>query len=57
MRSHGRRLACRLSRGLPPGRHASAEIELERPAERTAPGQIACMYSGDLVVGYATIAA
>jgi tRNA-specific 2-thiouridylase len=57
MRSHGRRLACRLSQGLPPGRHASAEIELERPAERTAPGQIACMYSGDLVVGYATIAA
>jgi tRNA-specific 2-thiouridylase len=57
VRSHGRRLGCRLAQDLPAGRHASVEIELERPAERTAPGQVACMYSGDLVVGYATIAA
>jgi tRNA-specific 2-thiouridylase len=57
VRSHGRRLACRLAQDLRPGRHPSVEIELERPAERTAPGQVACMYSGDLVVGYATIAA
>jgi tRNA-specific 2-thiouridylase len=57
VRSHGRRLGCRLAQDLPAGRHPSVEIELERPAERTAPGQVACMYSGDLVVGYATIAA
>ena len=32
-------------------------LELEQPVERTAPGQIACMYAGDVVVGYGTIAA
>jgi tRNA U34 2-thiouridine synthase MnmA/TrmU len=26
------------------------------PAERTAPGQLACLYSGDLLVGRGTIA-
>jgi tRNA-specific 2-thiouridylase len=57
VRSHGSTLGCRLPSDLAAGRHASAEIELERPAERTAPGQIACLYSRDLVVGYATIAA
>jgi tRNA U34 2-thiouridine synthase MnmA/TrmU len=55
VRSHGRRLQCRLQRGLVAGRHASARIELTQPAERTAPGQIACLYAGELVVGYATI--
>jgi tRNA U34 2-thiouridine synthase MnmA/TrmU len=38
------------------GRHARLAIELNEPAERTAPGQIACLYAGDLVVGYGTIA-
>ena len=33
-----------------------ARIELAQPAERTAPGQIACLYAGELVVGYGTIA-
>jgi tRNA-specific 2-thiouridylase len=57
VRSHGRLLGCRLARPLRAGRHGRADIELHQPAERTAPGQIACLYSGDLVVGYATIAA
>jgi len=57
VRSHGRRLGCRLAGHPSAGRHARMEIELEQPAERTAPGQIACLYSGNLVVGYATIAA
>jgi len=56
VRAHGRRLACRLPE-LAAGRHERLTIELEQPAERTAPGQIACMYCGDLVVGHATIAA
>jgi tRNA-specific 2-thiouridylase len=56
VRSHGRRLRCRLSHGLDAGRHASARIELAQPSERTAPGQIACLYAGELVVGYGTIA-
>jgi len=56
VRSHGRRFGCRLPRGLDAGRHARASIELAQPAERTAPGQLACLYAGELVVGYGTIA-
>jgi len=57
VRSHGRRLPCRLRGDLGAGRHARVRVELEAPAERTAPGQLACMYSGDVVVGYGTVAA
>jgi tRNA U34 2-thiouridine synthase MnmA/TrmU len=55
VRSHGRRFPCRIDRDLDPGRHASARIALSEPAERTAPGQLACLYAGDVVVGYGTI--
>ena len=57
VRAHGRRFACRLAEDLHAGGHARVNVELEDPAERTAPGQIACLYAGDLVVGYGTIAA
>ena len=57
VRSHGRRLDCRLERSLPPGTYRRANVALAAPAERTAPGQIACLYAGELVVGYATIEA
>jgi tRNA-specific 2-thiouridylase len=57
VRAHGRRYGCRLTGALGAGSHPSAEIELEEPVERTAPGQIACLYAGDVVVGYGTIAA
>ncbi len=56
VRSHGRRFACRLGEDLDAGRHARVNVELEEPAERTAPGQLACLYAGDLVVGHGTIA-
>jgi tRNA-uridine 2-sulfurtransferase len=55
VRSHGRRFPCRIEHDLDPGRHASASIALSEPAERTAPGQLACLYAGDVVVGYGTI--
>jgi tRNA-specific 2-thiouridylase len=57
VRAHGRRLDCRISESLDAGRHARAGIELHEPAERTAPGQLACLYHGDLIVGHGTIAA
>jgi tRNA-specific 2-thiouridylase len=57
VRAHGRRFACRLPRDLAAGHHVSLAVELEEPAERTAPGQFACLYSGDVVVGYGTVAA
>jgi tRNA U34 2-thiouridine synthase MnmA/TrmU len=56
VRSHGRRFACRIERKLQAGRHPRVSIALAEPAERTAPGQIACLYAGDVVVGHATIA-
>jgi tRNA-specific 2-thiouridylase len=55
IRAHGRRFDCRLPACEPAGRHQRLEIELEQPVERTAPGQLACLYSGDLVVGHGTI--
>jgi tRNA-specific 2-thiouridylase len=60
VRAHGRRRACDpLSDGRAvrhAGRHARVDVALHEPAERTAPGQIACLYAGDTVVGYGTIA-
>ena len=57
VRSHGRRLACRLAQPVRAGRHARVSVELAEPAERTAPGQLACLYAGDLIVGHGTITA
>jgi tRNA-specific 2-thiouridylase len=57
VRAHGRRFACRLPGDLRPGRHRRVGVELADAAERTAPGQIACLYAGDVVVGYGTISA
>ena len=56
VRAHGRRFACRLPGDVHAGRHPRVAIELDEPAERTAPGQLACLYAGDLVVGHGTIA-
>ena len=36
--------------------HSAIEVELIEPAERTAPGQVACLYAGELIVGHGTIA-
>jgi len=57
VRAHGRTHACRIPAELPVGRHDRVAIELADPAERTAPGQIACLYAGELLVGHGTIAA
>jgi tRNA-specific 2-thiouridylase len=56
VRSRGRRLSCRLAGEAGAGRHARVSVELEEPAERTAPGQFACLYAGELIVGYGTVA-
>jgi tRNA-specific 2-thiouridylase len=55
IRSRGRRYACRLAADLAPGRHAAAEVRFAEPVERTAPGQVACLYAGDVILGYGTI--
>jgi tRNA-uridine 2-sulfurtransferase len=57
IRSRGRRHDCRLAADPEPGRHDRVEVTLREPIERTAPGQVACLYAGDVIVGYGTIAA
>ena len=57
VRSRGRRLRCRLVGAVVAGCHQHLNVDLEEPAERTAPGQFACLYAGDLIVGYGTVAA
>jgi tRNA-uridine 2-sulfurtransferase len=57
VRAHGRRFPCRLAGAPRAGRHEHLGVELAEEAERTAPGQLACLYSGDVVVGHGTIAA
>jgi tRNA U34 2-thiouridine synthase MnmA/TrmU len=56
VRYRGALLPCRLAGDPAAGAHAAIEVELIEPAERTAPGQIACFYEGDLIVGHGTIA-
>ena len=46
LRSHGRALPAGLNRD---------RLELEAPVAGAAPGQLACLLEGDVVVGYATI--
>jgi tRNA-uridine 2-sulfurtransferase len=55
VRTHGRRFPCRLAQDLGAGHHARVSVELDEPAERTAPGQLACLYAGEVIVGYGTI--
>ncbi|MBA3809060.1 MAG: tRNA 2-thiouridine(34) synthase MnmA [Solirubrobacterales bacterium] len=57
VRAHGRRFPCRVPEPRAAGWHERLRLELAEPAERTAPGQVACLYRGEVVVGYGTIAA
>jgi tRNA-specific 2-thiouridylase len=56
IRYRGQRVPCLLDGRLPAGAHARARVRLTNEIERTAPGQIACLYAGDVIVGYGTIA-
>jgi tRNA-specific 2-thiouridylase len=40
----------------PPGRHRRLMLELREPAFGVAPGQVACLMAGELIVGWGTIA-
>jgi tRNA-specific 2-thiouridylase len=56
LRYRSKPLAARLIDDPPPGRHASLSVELSDPVDGAAPGQLACLMDGDLVVGWGTIA-
>jgi tRNA-specific 2-thiouridylase len=57
VRAHGVTHPCTLEGRLARGEHGRGLVRLERAVERTAPGQIACLYAGETVVGHAKIAA
>jgi tRNA-uridine 2-sulfurtransferase len=57
VRAHGRQHPCRVAADARAGSHPRLTLALAQPTERAAPGQLACLYSGDLVVGHATVAA
>jgi tRNA-specific 2-thiouridylase len=56
LRYRSRPLECRVAGDLLPGRHSSLEIELAEAVDGAAPGQVACLMDGELVVGWGTIA-
>jgi tRNA-specific 2-thiouridylase len=55
LRYRTRPLPARLAGRLEAGRHAGAEIALGEPADAAAPGQLACLMHGDVVIGTGTI--
>ena len=56
LRYRSRPIECRLAGDPQPGRHSALEIELAEAVDGAAPGQLACLLDGDLVVGWGTIA-
>ena len=56
LRYRSRHQAARLVGDPPAGRHSALTVELEDPVDGAAPGQLACLMDGDLVVGWGTIA-
>ena len=55
LRYRSRALPARLLRSPEAGRHASGTLELGEAVDGVAPGQLACLLDGELVVGWATI--
>jgi tRNA-specific 2-thiouridylase len=56
LRYRSRSMAARLAGEPDAGRHRTLAIELAEPADGAAPGQLACLMDGELVVGWGTIA-
>jgi tRNA-specific 2-thiouridylase len=56
LRYRSRPLPCRVADDPDPGRHATLTLELSDPVDGAAPGQLACLMDGELVVGWGTIA-
>jgi tRNA-uridine 2-sulfurtransferase len=55
VRYRGSRLPCRVEGSPSAGAHEHLELCMLEQIERTAPGQIACLYAGDVIVGHGTI--
>jgi tRNA U34 2-thiouridine synthase MnmA/TrmU len=57
LRYRSRALAGRVCEPLAAGHHDALALALDEPVDGVAPGQLACLMSGELVVGHGTIAA
>jgi tRNA-uridine 2-sulfurtransferase len=56
LRYRSKPLAARVVGDPGPGSHRELELELADPADAAAPGQLACLMDGELVIGWGTIA-
>jgi tRNA-specific 2-thiouridylase len=56
LRYRSKPLRATLTQGTAPGEHAVLGLELAEPIYGAAPGQLACLMDGDLIVGRGTIA-
>jgi tRNA-specific 2-thiouridylase len=55
LRYRSKALPARVSESPPAGRHRELMLELDEPVAGAAPGQLACLMDGDLIVGWGTI--
>ncbi|MGH2883755.1 MAG: tRNA methyl transferase PRC-barrel domain-containing protein, partial [Solirubrobacteraceae bacterium] len=55
LRYRSRSLPCAVTGDAGPGTHAALTLELAEPVDGAAPGQLACLMDGELVVGWGTI--
>ena len=56
LRYRSRPLPCRVAGEAQAGAHARLQLDLAEPVDGAAPGQLACLMDGDVVVGWGTIA-
>ncbi|HWE58781.1 MAG TPA: tRNA 2-thiouridine(34) synthase MnmA [Solirubrobacteraceae bacterium] len=55
LRYRSQALPARIRESAPAGRHRELMLELDEPVAGAAPGQLACLMDGELIVGWATI--
>ena len=56
LRYRSRPMPCHIDGNPEPGPRAALTVRLEQPVDGAAPGQLACLMDGDVVVGWGTIA-
>ncbi|HUA44789.1 MAG TPA: tRNA 2-thiouridine(34) synthase MnmA [Solirubrobacteraceae bacterium] len=56
LRYRSRPVPCRVMGNAQAGRHARLQLDLAESVDGAAPGQLACLMDGELVVGWGTIA-
>jgi tRNA-specific 2-thiouridylase len=56
LRYRARPLPARIAGDSPPGQHRALTLDLDEPVDGAAPGQLACLMDGELIVGWGTIA-